>query len=204
MPIPPLHRSGALYLSWIGALCGAVILLLADVLPFAVPFAGPGGFFTCIVELEIAFVLLAWPLFVPRLLAETGPAPMLLLHVAVLLLFGLPLVLIGANVAGTGVGEIFRTQALVGALAALGAGVAARLRSSLPVYYLGAFWFSVLHPFWSFLGDQMGAGAPGGAAFLSPFWSAASTQAGPAWAQAAAFGVAGGVLLALAGRRSPT
>ena len=54
MSIPPLHRSGALYLSWIGGLCGAVILLLADVLPFAVSFATPASFLTCIVELEIS------------------------------------------------------------------------------------------------------------------------------------------------------
>src|SRR6185295_11340847 len=142
MPIPPLHRSGALYLSWIGGLCGAVIVLLADVLPFAISFATPSSFLTCIVELEIAFVLLVWPLFVPGLLREGCAAPMVLLHVAVLLLFALPLVLIAANVAGAGAASVIRGQMLVGALAALGAGVAARYREALPGYLLGVFWFS--------------------------------------------------------------
>jgi hypothetical protein len=202
MSIPPLHRSGALYLSWIGGLCGAVILLLADVLPFAVSFATPASFLTCIVELEIAFVLLVWPLFVPGMLREGCAVPMILLHVGVLLLFALPLVLIGANVAGAGAASVLRGQVLVGALAALGAGVAARFRAALPGYLLGVFWFSAAHPFWSFLADQMGAGSPGGAAYLSPFWGAATSLAAPAWVQAAAFGVPGMLLLALAGRRA--
>jgi len=203
MPLPALHRSAALYLSWIGGLCGAVILLLADVLPFAVSFATPAAFFTCIVELELAFILLAWPLFVPGLMRETAPAPMVLVHIGALLLFALPLVLIGANVAGVGASAVLRSQALVGALAALGAGVSARFRASLPWYLLGAFWLSAVHPFWAFLEDQMGARCPGAAAYLSPFWGAAASRSDPVWAQAAVFGVTGIVLLALAARRRP-
>lgn len=203
MAFPALHRSSALYLAWIGGLCGSVILLLADVLPFAVSFATPAGFFTCVVELEIAFVLLAWPLFVPGLMRENIAAPAVLVHVAALILFALPVVLIGANVAAVGAAEVLRTQALVAALAALGAGVAARFRGSLPWYLLGAFWLSALHPFWSFLADQMGARAPGGAAYLSPFWGAAALHPAPAWTQAAVFGTAGVVFLALAARRKP-
>jgi len=202
MKLPPLHQSTALYLSWIGALCGGFVLLLADLLPFALPFASPATFFLCVVELEIFFVLLVWPLLVPSVLREGIPAPVLLAYVAVLLLFALPLVLIGANVSGVGIGSVVRSQALVAALAALGAGVAARLRAALPWYLLAVFWLSAAHPFWAFLGDQMGATAPGISVYLSPFWGAVAGSGAPAWVQASIYGLGGVGLLAFPGRKA--
>jgi hypothetical protein len=202
MTLPPLHKSAALYLSWIGGLCGAVVLLLADLLPFPLPFATPKNFFACVVAVQIFFILLIWPLFVPGLLREGLAPPALLAYVAVLVLFALPLVLIGANVASVGAAGLVRTQALVAALAALGAGVAARLPSSLPWYLLGAFWISAAHPFWSFLGDQLGAKAPAVSVYVSPFWGAVADRGAPAWVQTGLYGTAGVVLLALSRRKA--
>ncbi|HVE40761.1 MAG TPA: hypothetical protein VNM14_12785 [Planctomycetota bacterium] len=202
MRFPPLQKSAALHLAWIGGLCGAVILMLADFLPYRLPFAGPDGFFAAVLSLELFFVLLVWPLFVPSLLREGIPAPMVLIEVAVLLLFGLPLVLIAANVTGVDAGSVLRGQVLVAALAALGAGVAARFRPALPWYYLAAFWLSAAHPFWAFLGDQMGAASPRISVYLSPFWGAVARDASPAWVQAAVYGLGGVALLALPSRKA--
>jgi hypothetical protein len=202
MGFPPLHKSAALWLAWIGGLCGAIVLLLADLLPFRLPFATPENFFACIVELEIFFALLVWPLFVPALLREGFAAPLLLVHVGVLILFALPLVLIGANVASVGAADLARSQALVAALAALGAGVAARFRPALPGYLLAVFWVSAAHPFWFFLQHQLGAKAPAISVFLSPFWGAVVSESAPAWVQTGLYGAAGVVLLTLARRKA--
>lgn len=201
MTLPPLHRSTALYLSWIGGLCAGIVLLLADLLPFPLPFATPANFFGAIVELEIFFVLLVWPLFVPTLLRTGCAAPTLLAYVGALLLFSLPLAMIGANVSSVDGSALIRSRALVAALAALGAGMAARLPSALPWYLLGVFWISAAHPFWFFLQHQMGAQAPAISVYLSPFWGAAAAESAPAWVQTGLYGLTGLVLLTLAGKR---
>src|SRR6185436_6931105 len=154
MSLPPLHKTTALHLSWLGGLCGAIVLLLGEVLPFRLPFATPGNFFSAIVGLEIFFALLIWPLFVPSLLREGFPAPALLGCVVSLLLLGLPLVLLAANVSSVGAAGLLRSQAQVAALAALGAGVAVRTPAAFPWYLLGAFWISAALPFWGFLNAQ--------------------------------------------------
>lgn len=197
MTLPPLHRSAALYLAWIGGLCGTVILLLAESLPFPLPFATPQNFFASLVVVELFFILLIWPLFVPSLLREGQPPSALPVYVAVLVLLALPLVLIGANVASVGAAELVRSQALVAAIGILGAGVASRLPGSLPWYLLGVFWFSAAHPFWSFLGDQLGGPAPAVSVYVSPFWGAVADRVAPAWVQTGLYGAAGAVLLAL-------
>jgi len=201
MAFPPLHKSAALYLAWIGGLCGAIVLMLADLLPFRLAFASPDNFFACIVELEIFFALLVWPLFVPALLRECCAGPMLLAYIGVLLVFALPLLLIAANVANVDAGSVARSQVLVAALAALGAGVAARFRAALPWYLLGVFWLSAAHPFWAFLQHQMGGKAPSVSVYLSPFWGAVAGPSAPAWVQAALYGLGGLTLLGLAGRK---
>ena len=201
MTLPPLHQSAALYLSWIGGLCAGIVVLLGNVLPFPLPFATPANFFSSIVELEIFFVLLVWPFFVPSLLRGGCAAPMLLLYVAALLLLSLPLAMIAANVSSVEAAGLVRSQAHVAALAALGAGFAARLPGALPAYLLGVFWLAAAHPFWFFLQNQLGAKAPAVSVYVSPFWGAVAAEGTPAWVQTAVFGVGGLVLLALAAKR---
>src|SRR5260221_2769527 len=121
MTLPPLHRSSGLYLSWIGGLCGAVIVLLGNILPYPLPFATPGAFFISLVEVEVFFALLVWPLFVPSLQKDGIRGLALLGSVAILILFALPLLLICANVSGAGAIDLVRSQAMVLRLAALDA-----------------------------------------------------------------------------------
>jgi hypothetical protein len=195
MTLPPIHKAAGLYLSWIGALCGAVLLLLGNLLPYPVPFATPANFFLCIVELEVFFALLIWPLFVPALMKDGAQGLGLLSYVAVLILFALPLVLIGANVSSVDGAVLVRTQALVAGLAALGGGVAARQPVRMPWYLLGVFWLSTALPLWMYLSRELGARAPSVSVYASPFWGAAAEAGGPAWVQAGVAGAAGLILL---------
>jgi len=198
MTSPSLRRSTGLYLSWIGGLCGAVVVLLGNIFPQPLPFATPEAFFVSLVEVEVFFALLVWPLFVPSLekdgirgLALAGP-------VAALVVFALPLLLIGANVSGVGAAGVVQSQALVAGLAFLGAGVASRLRGAMPWYLFAVFLLSTLPPLSRYLETQMQARAPLSSAALSPFWGAAA--GGPAaWIQAALAAAAGLGLLARKG-----
>jgi hypothetical protein len=195
MTLPPLHKSAGLYLSWIGGLCGAVLILLGNLLPYPVPFATPGNFFLCIVELEVFFALLVWPLFVPGLQKDGIQGAFLLAIVGVLILFGLPLVLIGANVSSVDGAALVRSQALVAGLAALSGGVAARKPALTPWYLLIVFWLSTAPPLWMYLSRELGARAPSVSVFASPFWGAAAPSGAPAWVQAGVAGAAGLLLL---------
>ncbi|HVR82878.1 MAG TPA: hypothetical protein VMU54_01120 [Planctomycetota bacterium] len=194
MTLPPVHRSAGLFLFWIGGLCGTVVFLLGNVLPYPLPFATPAAFFLSLVEVEIFFALLIWPLYVPSLQKDGIRGLALLASMAILLLFALPLLLMGANVSGVGAAGLLRSQALVGGLGALGAAIASRLRSALPWYLLAVFVLSTLPPLSHFLEHQMQAKAPLSTAYLSPFWGVASGGAA-AWVQSAVAGIAGLVLL---------
>lgn len=194
MRLPALHQSTGLYLTWIGLLCAAVVLLLGDALPFPVTFATPANFFLCLVQVEVFFALLIWPFFVPALGRQGAQGLQLGAYILVLVVFALPLLLIAANVSSVQAGGLIRTQALVAGLGLLAAGFAARLRNALPGYVAGVFAFSALPPFELFLKHQLGAKAPGAIPWVSPFW-AASADGAPAWVLAGVAGVAGIVIL---------
>jgi hypothetical protein len=194
MPMPPLHQSTGLYLTWIGGLCATVVLLLGDVLPFPVTFATPANFFLCLVQVEVFFALLIWPFFVPALGRQGAKSVQLPAYLVVLLIFALPLVLIAANVSSVQAAGVVRSQALVAGLALLAAGFAANFRNAVPGYIAGVFAFSALPPFELFLQSQMGAKGAAATLWLSPFWAAAADGA-PGWILAGLTGVAGMVLL---------
>lgn len=203
MSLPPLHRSAGLYLTWIGSLCGAVVLLLGDVLPFPLTFATPGAFFLSLVQLEVFFVLLVWPLFVPSLQKNGVHGIFLLGSILILLIFALPLLLIGANISNAGARELVRSQAQVFGLAALAAGIAAKRPAALPWYLLAVFVLSTVPPLDLFLNRELGSKAhPSAAVWFSPFWGAAAGGAA-AWFQAGIGGLAGLGLLAWKDRPAP-
>ncbi|HEV3029263.1 MAG TPA: hypothetical protein VG457_16915, partial [Planctomycetota bacterium] len=91
MTLPPFHRSAGLFLSWIGGLCGTVVFLLGNVFPYPLPFATPAAFFLSLVEVEVFFALLVWPLYVPSLQKDGIRGVALLASMAILILFALPL-----------------------------------------------------------------------------------------------------------------
>src|ERR1043166_6101296 len=115
-----------LYLAWLGTLCGGVLILLSDALPVRLGLVRPDTFFVCLTEIEVAFVLFVWPLFIPSLLSPVAArrGVRLLLDVAVLLVAALPLDLIAANISNVDLAAFFRARAVVGSVAAFAAALA--------------------------------------------------------------------------------
>jgi hypothetical protein len=199
----------ALYLSWMGLTCGALLAGIGGMLPFGLGAIGPDAAFLGLIEAELFFVTLVWPFFMPKLIlpeaaaaartAGPGAEPhLLILQIGVLLGVALPLALVSRNLSQIGPGEFFRAQLLVGAIACFVTVLLDRPEGSRvrAWYFLGFFACSALFPFLGFLS--------GGFDFLaavSPFWAAAQfrSESALSWApgaQAAIFGVAALALLA--------
>ena len=194
-----------LYLAWLGSLCGSLLFLLGDVFPVRLPFVRPGTLFVCLLEVEIAFVVFAWPWFLPAL-AEPGArarrcAPRLLSEAALLWVASLPLAIIAANVSNVGVGEFLRAQALVAALAGFAAALFSVGRERRwPVgswYVFLAFGLSAFLPFLGMVSSSIEGADLAWLSRVSPFWAAGCGE--PAW-PAAIFGGLAAILLVVAGR----
>jgi hypothetical protein len=183
-----MQKAAVLYLTWVGALCGLIVLLLADILPFQPPFATPENFLVCLTEVQLFFVLFCWPR------ALRTPAPMAFLHVAALILLALPLTLLAANVSNVGVPGLLRGQTLVAAWGVFGSGVSSfgeprRIKTG-PIYVLTIVVLSAILPFWSFLDGGLAQFA-----WFSPFWAVLPGTEVAAWLQVALFGGAGIALM---------
>src|SRR3989304_2150173 len=92
------------YLWWFVFLAGIIWLLLSDVLPIKFKFAQPENVYYGFVEAELFFVLLLWPLFIPKILeAESslgitiGNVSMLLIQIVAFFVLALPLAVICFN-----------------------------------------------------------------------------------------------------------
>jgi hypothetical protein len=167
----------ALYLSWVGTLSGTLLLLLGDVLPVRLPFVRPDTVFVCLLEVEVAFLLFIWPLFVLRR-AERPPGSEgrglvgLLGDAGLLLVASLPLTMIAANISNVGGADVGKAVAFLAAMAAFPACLlsfaAGRRWPAAPGYFLAAFLVSALLPFLRFLEGPTWDWASG----LSPFWAA--------------------------------
>ncbi|MHC4606590.1 MAG: hypothetical protein ACYTAF_06600 [Planctomycetota bacterium] len=192
-----VRKSALLYLYWMGSLGAVLVVVAADLLPFRLAFVSPENLFVCLIEAEIFFVLAVWPLFIPSILRlqENGPkerthAPILFLHILLMLLFALPLALICTSVSDAGAGLFFRGHLLVAVLAFFVAALfdlAHTLRLRIAVwYYMVFFLASAALPFLYFVIREHGASGPEFLSFFSPFWAALLPA--PALVQSAIFG----------------
>ena len=198
-----LHRALLLYLTWLGFIAGGLIVLLADLLPFA----DPERLFVCFLECQIFFVILVWPFFTRSLETEPRMAAgawgvQLFIQIAVLLILSLPLALICFNVANASTGEFLAGQGLVAALAAFVAAlhVLARGRDVRlgPWYFLAAFVISGALPFLAFFVHVWGGPDLSFFSAVSPFWGASLVADGTALVQAIIYGGLAAGLLFLA------
>jgi len=185
-------KSIPLHLAWLGTLCGSLLLMLADVLPFRLGFVRPETLFVSLTEVELAFVLLAWPAFLPSL----GPSVRsLFVEGALLFAAAVPPAVVAANVSNVGPGEFLRAQAIPASLAALAAALhvlgSARGWRVGPWYVLSIFILSAGIPFAAFVS---GGGMPWAPA-ISPFWAVARTDG----TAAAVFSISALVFLGAAG-----
>jgi hypothetical protein len=187
-------RAIVVHLSWLGALVGALVAMMAEVSPVRLSFIRPETLFVAFTEVQVFFAALVWPLFLPWLLRDAGMRG-ILLEIGLLVVFALPLALLCADVSNAGAGAVIRAQLLVAALASLAAG----LRKSARWYILAILALSAAPPFLQFVVRVLGHGPDlSWAAWASPFWAAARID--EAWSLAAAALLAGasGIAFALA------
>jgi hypothetical protein len=190
-------------IAWLGALVAALVASLAESLPFRLAFIRPSLLHAALLQVQVFFMLLVWPLLLP-LIDEGGSAPRtrtILLRLGGLLALSLPLVLLAGDVSGSPPGRIVLGQGLVAACAVVSAtlvSIARDRRAALgPAYFLLVFMAGAAAPFLHFLLRELGRGS--GAGFLapvSPFWSVSSEAPVPVLL---VFGLTGVALVALRG-----
>jgi hypothetical protein len=169
-----------LYLSWVGTLTGALVLMLGEILPVRLTFVTSGSLFTCFLEVQVFYLVLVWPFFVMGRGAMDRPAISLYRDLGVLLAVGLPLGLMAADVSSVRTGPFLRALALIAALGAFGVSLFrfAPRPSAGPWYFLGAFLVSAGLPFASFLAAEFLGQDWRWLAAASPFWGAARLEEG--------------------------
>jgi hypothetical protein len=197
------RKAIALYLAWIATLCAALVLCLAEALPFRLTFVRPDNLLACLTLCQLCFILLAWPLFASWVLEGKGArawdgAKALAVPVGVLLAAALPLVLVCSNISDGGIAGVAASLALAGGAAAVGGAVVAASRARgwrpEPWYFLAVFLLSAAPPLVGFL-------ANGGSflRFVSPFWGALEVGGAASFALAAGWSVLALIILLAGG-----
>lgn len=204
----PLQRTVVLYLAWLAAIGGALIVMLGDLLPIPLTFVRPETLFTCFLECQVFFVVMVWPLFLPPLIREGAAATNLMAQIAVLLVFSLPLALLTADISDASPRTFIAGQLLIAVLAGFVAGLYTLAGSRGwrvgPWYTLGAFVVSAGLPFLGFLSHEVARSESGPGpdltflAAVSPFWGAAHAAEGTALVQSILYGVLAGGLFGAA------
>lgn len=201
-----LHRTIVVYLAWLGFIGAALGVVLSDAAPAVSAYVRPDNLFHFLLYSELFFVLVVWPLFIPKVLQEDREAPrsevhVLLLQVVLLFVFVLPLAFVCQTIANLTLWTFFKGQlqvavfaSFVAALYALGTERNWRLS---PYYYLGMFLSAAGLPFLYYLVLEFTGASPGFLAIGSPFWAASRLDESPhALIQCAIFGSAAvGLLL---------
>lgn len=190
-----LQRTILVYLSFLAFVGVSLVVVLADVLPFLSAYVGPESLFSFLVHSELFFVLVLWPLFIPKILAEeTDPkANILLLQVVVLFVFVLPLAFLCQSISNLDLWTFFKGQLQVAVLASFVASLftfgAAKQWKIASSYYLGFFLLAAGLPFVYYLVYEFTGKSPTFLAAVSPFWAASRLDA-TVVVQCAVFGAA--------------
>ncbi len=190
-----LHQTIVLYLSWLAMITGAMLITLEGWVPFTSIMVNPADSFQYLIYAQLFFVLVLWPNFIPRILAEDAVRPMekdaspqagsvnvLFLQVVVLSIFMLPVAMICLNLSTLGFWIFFKGQLLVIVMAAFVAALFAagveRKWKMRTLYYCAFFVVSVGFPFAAFLSWDAFGTSLGFLAALSPFWAASHLESG--------------------------
>lgn len=190
-----LHETIVLYLTWLAFITGALLIALAGDFPFSSYLISPGDTFQYLLYAQLFFVLVMWPKFIPKILAEdskrvipsegslqAGSVSLLLIQVVVLSVFMLPVAMICLNISTLGFWTFFKGQLLVVVMASFVAALFAagieRKWSMRAWYYFFFFIVSAGFPFVSYLSWDMYGTSLGFLESLSPFWAASSIEVG--------------------------
>jgi hypothetical protein len=178
--ISKVHRDLPILVLWLVVLIGLAVVLISEKHPLR--FVGESSLLVALVELELAFILLVWPLWLGRSLkASEAPREVMLqvaLQIGALFLIGLPINLIAQAISNASASTfaalcavLMSTQLLVGSLYVLGASLRLNLH---PYYYLGVFVTQALLPFLGYLLVEFtNAESLSILKIVSPFWTIA-------------------------------
>lgn len=176
-----IRDSAVLYLSWLAVVCGAMFLILAEMLPLNPPFLNADTLFVALAETEMFFILILWPFFILRS-HDHGmrvEASRVALETLMLFILALPLMLIGQSISAVPMATFLKTLA---ALMACAAAVSTlfyygtlRGIAVAPWYYFTIFFLSAGLPFFAYLTMKEPVIAPATLASFSPFWGLSVT-----------------------------
>lgn len=206
-----LRRAMVAYLTWMATLTLGLILAMTRALPLKLALLEAPNLNILLVQTEIFFLLLVWPLFIPamagHLTRRRDRCAQLLGHAAVLMLLSFPLALVTHFVARTdlstmGAGRLLAAAAALFVVGVFGLGPAGNERLSRG-YFLSALVLTGLLPYASFVMTR--ATDTGVLTWFSPLWSATQLNAAPAMplTTSAIFGGVGAAMVATAWVRSP-
>lgn len=197
------------YLTWMACLTLGLILAMTGGIPLKLALLEASNLNILLVQVEIFFLLLVWPLFIPAMAGHLerrrDRCAHLLGHALVLLLLSFPLALVTHFVARTDAptllaGRVLAAAAALFVVGVFGLGPAGNERLSRG-YFLTALVTTGLLPYASFVMTR--ATDTGVLTWFSPLWSAAQLNVEPATplTTAAIFGGVGAAMLAVAWMR---
>jgi hypothetical protein len=205
MKLEELRRALATWLCWMTFLCLGLILAMSGTLPLRLAILERRNLNVLLLETEIFFLLLVWPLFIPMMVqhlqGRRDRCLQLLIHGLILLLLSFPLALV-THFVSRAEATVLLAGRLLAAAAALfvvgffGLGQDRRERLSR-AYFLLLLILTGALPYAHFILTR--AADAGVAAWFSPLWSASRLNAAPGLplTSAAIFGGVGAALVGM-------
>jgi hypothetical protein len=209
----PVRWGAVLWLGMHGAVAAAALGAFGGL---RAPWPVPADLLAAHAAAALFFLVFVWPLLLPAALraapaGRTGPGRAIASPLLLFAALGAPFLLLGARVAGTGMGTLLRSAVVVAAVALCVASAFAGRRGTgprVPVLYQAAAWTVCAGaPFLYYLVREWAGADWGWLAALSPFRGAvdpaAGTGWGPLWAvQGAGYAALAAVLAGSALRRA--
>lgn len=199
-----MRRAIVTYLSWMALLTLGLVLAITSSIPLKLEVLEPRNLNILLVQTEMFFLLLVWPLFIPEMVgALTGHRDRclnLMCHALILLILSLPLSLVTQFIAGSAVDVLLAGRAMTVAAALFVVGVFSmgpvRRESFSRNYFLALLVLTGALPYAAFVMDRADQAGP--LTWFSPMWSAAHLNGGlgTPLATAALFGGTGLALVA--------
>jgi len=153
-------------LAWMGYLLAAALLASSDAVLERLPSLRPERAYPAFVAAELAFLLLAWPLWGAGGVAGT------IRGAALLILLALPPAVVAAGIADEGWREFLAGQALAAASALFSGSLLLLWRRGAAWYFLAVFLLVIAHPLFLFVLGEHGHGGWEWTGALSPFRAA--------------------------------
>jgi hypothetical protein len=174
-----IQRDLPVFTVWLILLISASVLLIADKFPWRLSLLNDTNLFLIVIELELGFILVLFPLFISRALKDCATARESLMQ-GVSESLGLWLIALPVNLVAQAVSHIEPARFILGLALLLSssllvAALAALKLNTLPYYFMGLFATQAFAPFAGYVVLEFtGAENVSVMKILCPFWAAAA------------------------------